>query len=63
MIGTALSKNRFNGESRQEVIIYRRGKVSLVLTLSQVLSTFYVPGMVLKAENAKRTKGLPLSCL
>lgn len=35
--------------------------MSLILTLSDILSTYYMPGVELKAENAKRKKGLP-SC-
>lgn len=62
MIRAALSKDGFDGESRQDIIIYVRGEGGLILTLSNVLSTYYVPGIALKAEDTKRTKGLPLSC-
>lgn len=58
MVQIGLRKDVFDGESRQEIIIYRRGDVGLTLTLNNSLSTYYVPGIVLKAGGAKRTKGL-----
>lgn len=62
MIRAALRKDRFDGESKQEIIIYVRGNVGPTLTLSNLWSTYYIPGIVLKAGDAKRKIGLPLSC-
>lgn len=62
MTSAALRKDGFDGESRQEIIIYVRGNVCLTLTVNTLLSTIlYVPGIVLKAGDAK-DKGTALSC-
>lgn len=62
MIRAALGKVVFDGESRQEIIDVK-GNMGPALTLSNLLSTYWVPGIKSKVGEAKRTKGLPLSCL
>lgn len=55
MIRATLRKDGFDGESRWgRLLFYVRRDVSL--TLNNLLSTYYVPGIVLKAGNAKRTR-------
>ena len=61
MIRAALGKDGFDGESWREIIDVI-GNVGPALTLNNLLSTYYVSVIKLKAGDAKRTKGLPLSC-